>query len=158
MTILRYSKPSDTFSILLALLALVSRTTVRAAQTVQAGTCTLTVHLVHFRNNRGNAPVSLYNDRKGFPGDGKRALARAVADIHEQAATVVFKDLKPGVYALSVFHDENRDGRLNKNALGLPREGWGSSNNRVNNFGPPTWNGAKFTLDGSKTIEIRLRY
>ena len=43
--------------------------------------------------------------------------------------TVVFENLKPGKYAVSVLHDANKNKDLDKNKLGIPKEGFGFSNN-----------------------------
>ncbi len=60
--------------------------------------------------------------------------------------------LPPGTYALSVFHDVNADGRLERNFIGLPKEPAGLSNNLRPKFGPPRWAKAQFTVtaDGAE--------
>jgi uncharacterized protein (DUF2141 family) len=47
-------------------------------------------------------------------------------------------------YAVSVFHDENSNGKLDRNLLGIPREGVGASNNAVGHFGPLKFDDAAF--------------
>ena len=42
----------------------------------------------------------------------------------------MFTDLPAGVYAVSVFHDENMNQKLDKNFVGVPKEEYGASNNR----------------------------
>jgi len=45
------------------------------------------------------------------------------------SAQVAFTDLHDGVYAVSVFHDENENQKLDKDFVGIPKEGYGASNN-----------------------------
>ena len=55
------------------------------------------------------------------------ALGKAIPEGH--SVTYTFRDVKPGTYALSVFQDENNNGKLDTNFLGIPKEDWGFSNN-----------------------------
>jgi uncharacterized protein (DUF2141 family) len=59
---------------------------------------------------------------------------------------------------VAVFHDENGNGKLDTNFLGIPREGVGVSNNKLRKLGPPTWEDSKFGLAGSLTLDVVLHY
>ena len=73
--------------------------------------------------------------------------------------TVVFTELKPGAYAVITFHDENDNGKLDENALGLPTEGYGFSNNAEGFFAAPSFKAAAVTLGShDKAIGITLKY
>jgi uncharacterized protein (DUF2141 family) len=63
--------------------------------------------------------------------------------------------LPPGEYALSVFHDVNDDGKLERNFIGLPKEPAGLSNNLRPKFGPPRFKDAKFSV-GDVLVEQRI--
>ena len=68
-----------------------------------------------------------------------------------------FKDLPPGDYAVMVMHDENGNGKLDSNMIGMPVEGYGFSNN-PNVMRKPTFEEARFTLpQAGATIGISLR-
>ena len=64
--------------------------------------------------------------------------------------------LPPGTYALRVMHDENDNGELDANFVGIPSEPWAFSNNATGNFGPPTWEDVKFELKGEASQNIKL--
>jgi uncharacterized protein (DUF2141 family) len=67
-----------------------------------------------------------------------------------------FKDLKPGTYAVGIFQDENSNGKLDSNFLGIPKEGFGFSNN-PKLMRKPTFDEAHFTLGADNTsIVIHL--
>ena len=71
---------------------------------------------------------------------------------------LVFEDLPAGDYAVSVMHDANKNGELDKTAIGIPKEGFGFSNNVLGRFGPPKFKEAKFTMPLEKTLVITLKY
>ena len=54
-------------------------------------------------------------------------------------SAVVLTNLDPGRYAIILFHDENGNGKLDKNALGVPTEPYGFSNNVPGFLGPPAY-------------------
>jgi uncharacterized protein (DUF2141 family) len=127
-----------------------------SAQSVNTGT--LTVRVVNARNANGEIRVALFKDAQGFPGDASLAFRtqRAQIDPHTLSATVVFTEIPQGVYAVSVFHDENGNGRLDKNFVGIPKEEYGASNNPAKKMGPPAFDEAKFSLGIQQLLEIRL--
>lgn len=67
-------------------------------------------------------------------------------------------ELAGGEYALVVYQDENGNGRLDKNFIGIPSEPLGFSN-RYWPQGPPTFTRAAFKLeaDETKTIDVKLQ-
>jgi uncharacterized protein (DUF2141 family) len=70
----------------------------------------------------------------------------------------VFPSVASGTYAVALFHDENGDGKLDKNLIGLPAEGVGVSNNKFRSFGPPRWEDAKFAFNADLVLDVTLRY
>ena len=125
------------------------------------GTSTLSVHVLHARNAKGKIGVTLFKGAEGFPSDTAKATMRQEVEVDPRSldANVVFKDVPRGVYAVAVLHDENGNGKMDKNLLGIPKEGYGASNNPSKKMRPPTFDEAKFNLDADeKTIEINLIY
>lgn len=64
---------------------------------------------------------------------------------------------EPGLFAMSIYHDENANGDFDKNAIGLPAEHWGLSNNPKVRFGPPPVEKTLFdvTPEGAR-VHIKL--
>lgn len=125
------------------------------------GDATLTVHVTGARSAKGKIRVALFRGAQGFPNDASRAIHTQAADVDPQtlSAQVVFPGLPDGVYAVSVFHDENMNERLDKNFMGVPKEGYGASNNPKKKMGPPNFDEAKFPLSGTeRSVEIKLMY
>jgi len=132
-----------------------------AAAAAPPDTATLTVNVVGARNATGKIDFALYQDAKGFPDTPANAIRHELVAIDPKALTsqIVWRDLAPGVYAVSVLHDENVDGKMEKNFLGIPKEGHGASNNPAPARRPPTFDEGKFTLAApAQTLEIKLRY
>ncbi len=74
---------------------------------------------------------------------------------------VVFKDLPPGDYALTAYHDENDNGEIDRNALGIPTEGYAFSNDAMGFMGPPSFKDAAVTLvadEASATASGAIKY
>lgn len=125
------------------------------------GTTTLTVHVTGARNAKGKIRAALFQGAEGFPNDASKAIHTQAADIDPQtsSAQIVFMDLPAGVYAVSVFHDENMNQKLDKNFVGVPKEGYGASNNPKKKTGPPSFEETKVQLSGSEqSLEIKLMY
>jgi uncharacterized protein (DUF2141 family) len=125
------------------------------------GTATLTVHVIGARNTKGKIRAALFRGAQGFPNDASRAVHTQAADIDPQtsSAQIVFTDLPAGVYAVSVFHDENMNQKLDKNFVGVPKEGYGASNNPKKKVGPPSFEETNFQLSGTEqSLEIKLMY
>lgn len=99
--------------------------------------------------------VALYDSEAAFTG-GKPVGGYRLAVEGASVATAI-KDLKPGRYAIKVYHDVNGDGRMNQNAFGIPTEPYAASNNAPATMGPPAWNDAVFEVTaqgGTQTIAI----
>ncbi len=84
----------------------------------------------------------------GYLNDPERVVGAAVRVSALSDAAVVFTHLAPGYYALVVFQDVNANGKLDKNAWGVPTEPYGFSNNAQGILGPPGFEDAKFWFDG----------
>lgn len=118
------------------------------------------VTITNLRNNNGHVLVSLFKDGAGYPDDASKAVRKAKLTIKDKQAWVLFTGLSGGSYAVAILHDENDDQKMNKTGLGLPKEGYGFSNNAMGAFGPPSYNRASFKFSGSGVTEqtIRTRY
>jgi uncharacterized protein (DUF2141 family) len=130
------------------------------AEAQSAGAATLSVHVTGARNAKGQIRAALFQGAKGFPNDASQAIQTQAADIDPRAlsAQIVFKGLHEGVYAVSVFHDENMNQKLDK-FMGIPKEGYGASNNPKKKMGPPSFEETKFQLNGTdQSLEIKLIY
>lgn len=111
------------------------------------------------KNNTGRIGVLLFNQAKGFPGDDKVAFRQALVPAKKGKVEVVFEDVPAGTYAVAVMHDENENLKIDTNMLGIPKEGYGASNNVRNMFRGPRFEEAAFQFRGDQSsIRIDLIY
>ena len=118
----------------------------------------LTIRLGGFRKPEGVARVAVYSSPDGFLSNDTKALAKSVHDVTSGDNQVVF-DLPPGIYAVAVLHDENSNGKVETNILGIPKEGVSTSNNPHPKFRAPNFVESKFELPpNGTTIDIKMKY
>lgn len=119
----------------------------------------LTVSVCGLKNRDGRVLALLFSSSSGFPGEVAKAYARTrTADLSEGRATIVFGDIPVGTYAVAVLHDENANGKLDTNLLGIPEEGVGASNRAKRRLGPPRWSDAKIEVAGDTATVAEVHY
>lgn len=108
------------------------------------------------KSDKGNVRVGIFKDKGTFL---KKAAYGRVVKAAKGEVTVIFDDLPQGRYAISVIHDENENGELDSNIIGIPKEGFGFGNNAMGTFGPPGFEKASITVEpGKNLISVSLRY
>jgi uncharacterized protein (DUF2141 family) len=120
---------------------------------------TITVNVSSFRNEKGALGCRLYAGPNGFPKKLTHVAQQTVA-IHGTSATCRFTGIAPGIYAIAVVHDENANGRVDTNFVGVPTEGYGVSNNRTYALSWPKWEQSKFQVTPATDVvlAVTLRY
>jgi uncharacterized protein (DUF2141 family) len=126
-----------------------------AAAILPAGAADLTVAVDGVASADGMLMVALYDNGGPFPGKPLRALALPAAAGTMQ---VRVKDLTPGDYALAIYHDANGNGKMDRNAVGMPTEDYAFSNNALGKRGPPSFEEARFAVpDAGAAVTVSLR-
>jgi uncharacterized protein (DUF2141 family) len=115
----------------------------------------MTVVVKNVQGDRGMVRLSLYNSNDQFMKTEIKAVE--VKSVNGEAIAVL-KDVKPGTYAISVMHDANDNKELDSNMFGIPKEGFGFSNDAMGMFGPPDFKKASFQYSGKNQVVINLRY
>ena len=140
----------------LALFIMASSMSVSSALAAEPGHLTVRMH--GMRNSDGQVLCALFKGADGFP-EGEKAMQGSRAKVTNGQASCGFNDLKPGVYAVAVFHDEDGDGEMDS-LLGIPTEGFGFSNNaKPGMFGPPSYKDAAFRMgSGKRAVTIKMLY
>jgi uncharacterized protein (DUF2141 family) len=94
-----------------------------------------------------------------FPRESQKAIAHATSAISDKKAVCEFPGIAVGRYAISAFHDENSNGKLDTNFIGMPREGVGASNDAKGHMGPPKFPAAAFQFAGGRLdLKITITY
>jgi uncharacterized protein (DUF2141 family) len=126
--------------------------------TLKAQSCTLNVTLTSVHSGKGKVMLALFRQAEGFPSSHEKAFKLMQAPARQGDLRVSFPALPAGTYALAVYHDENADGKLNTNMLGIPKEGYAFSNNVRPKFSAPDFQDAAFSVDASTVITLQVRY
>jgi uncharacterized protein (DUF2141 family) len=122
-----------------------------------AATAELEVGIERLRSARGDLHLCLTQDPAHFP-DCKRDPRAVSRTIPASARQVRFSGLAPGAYAVSVFHDENRNRKLDSTLM-IPREGFGFSRNPAVRFGAPKFGQVVIALPAGFTRQtVRMQY
>ncbi len=118
------------------------------------------VKILDIRSSTGAVACALFESSVGFPTEYLHAATRImVIKVRDRQARCDFEDIAPGSYALAVVHDENMNGKLDVNWLGLPLEGYGFSNDASALLGAPSFESASFPYDGKNlALTIGLHY
>ena len=118
------------------------------------------ITILDIRNSTGSVACALFDSEEGFPIEFLRSATNVmVIKIRATQARCDFEDIPAGTYAIAVIHDENVNGKLDTNAIGIPREGYGFSNAARALLGAPSFSAASFRHDGGTlNLSIRLRY
>lgn len=114
------------------------------------------VKILDIRNSTGSVACALFESPEGFPIEFLRSATNVmVIKVRKSQARCDFEDIPPGIYALAVIHDENMNGELDTNVLGIPKEGYGFSNDARAWFGAPSFTDASFPYDG-QTLDLTI--
>jgi len=113
-------------------------------------TTALTVHVHDLGSDEGQVMVALYDSEGHWL---SKNLMGSVSEIKDKQATVVFDNVPYGTYAISTFHDKDKNGKLKTGLFGIPKEPYASSRGAKGMFGPPKWKDAIFTLDADSHTE-----
>ena len=108
-------------------------------------------------NRKGSLIFGVFTSADGFPSEEKKSVAWEVkkADADSHIFTV---KLPPGVYGVSVLHDENDNARMDT-SFGIPKEGYGVTNNPKPKFRAAKFSESTFDLPAeSKELTISLQY
>jgi uncharacterized protein (DUF2141 family) len=116
----------------------------------------LSVTVTSIKNTKGQLIACLWKEKSSFPTCAKnKSVVRKKLAISGGTMTVSFPNVAPGTYAVTVEHDEDSDGKLKTNIIGMPKEGVGVSNNPG---GIPSWSKALVKVSGNGAISVKMRY
>lgn len=120
--------------------------------------CTLRILIAGFRDNQGTAGGVVFNSPTGWPDDRSKAIVQGGFPIANRQAALTFQ-VPPGRYAVVVIHDENSNMRLDRNFFGIPKEGFGFSNNPRVILAAPSFQAAEVSVACPSTqLGINLIY
>jgi uncharacterized protein (DUF2141 family) len=131
----------------------------RTPQYKPQNTGSILLNISNIRSNNGSVKVSLFSTADGFPNNPNKAVAIQSVLIQKNQVTVRFENLAFGTYAIACLHDENGNGKMDTNLVGIPKEGYGASNNAVNKLSAPKFEAAKFPFNSAVlSVNFKMHY
>lgn len=118
----------------------------------------LNIHVTNLRSSDGKVYFAIYDKPEAFPKRTGKLVGTKIP-AKSEGVVAVFAGLKPGTYAVAIYHDENANKKFDQGILGIPLEGYAFSNNAPVFFGPPDFEDAAVTIKGDSTdITIKMGY
>ena len=116
----------------------------------------LVIKIKNVKHDTGTVYIAIWTNEENWPdGEPFRELSSAA----ELDVTTVRVEIPQGTYAVSVYQDLNDNGQMDNNALGMPKEPWGVSNDAPARFGPPKWKRMIFEVGSEPfTAELSLKH
>ena len=115
----------------------------------------LTVNISNIKILKGEIIIGVFNTDVNFLKEGV-AIETYTIKVNKSNETLIIKNLPKGDYAISLYHDENSDKKCNRNFLGIPKEGYGFSNNVKPKFSAPSYEDCKFSFVKDHSLDIKL--
>ncbi|MBA6379444.1 MULTISPECIES: DUF2141 domain-containing protein [unclassified Colwellia] len=113
----------------------------------------LTVNISDIEQGKGHLLIALYASEEDYKIDKASFYAKVKAKNGKEIA--IFENVPDGDYAIKMYQDENDNNKMDFNMMGIPKEGYGFSNN-VGMFGAPKYKEAKFMVKENTAITIDL--
>lgn len=90
---------------------------------------TLTIQITNVQNSQGTLKIAVYKPNEKFGTPNVKPDHAEILVIKQAGPQRVEFSLEPGTYAVSMYHDVNDNGKIDKNLIGYPKEPFGFSNN-----------------------------
>ena len=134
----------------ISLLVLFSQQSVHAQSKVIAD-------ISNFESNKGVCRACLFNSASSFKGESGDPVQCVQVAISNKRSQVQFDNVPAGSYAIFLFHDTNSNNKMDKNFIGIPKEGYGASQNKLPFASAPTYNENKFNVSNGSTVRLAIK-
>jgi uncharacterized protein (DUF2141 family) len=129
--------------------------TLLASSSLAAEADSLSITITNIADAQGQLMIEVVAGESGF-NEQQPPAASLILPAVQGSVTVSTDALGPGEYGIRMFHDQNANGKMDSNLVGIPKEPYGFSNSAKGSFGPPKWTAVKFTIDGDTEQTIDL--
>ena len=115
----------------------------------------LTIQVLEVKAPLGVMRIAVYDSEANFL-DFKEVFANKVVPATKGNTTVVLDSLPAGTYAVALYQDQNNNGLMDKNWIGIPTEPLGFSNAQLRTFGPPSFKACAFTITTGENTNLSI--
>ena len=119
--------------------------------TISFAQSSVTVVIEDLRNNDGLILIRMLNEKE-------EPVQQQAVEIQEGKVSTTFENIPSGKYAISYFHDENKNNVLDTGTMGIPSEGYGFSNDARGFMGPPKLKDQIFDLSSDTSMTLKTKY
>ncbi len=109
----------------------------------------ISVSIDNIKSNDGTLKIGLYNNKDNFLRKPYKSIS---IKAKKEGVKVTFENIEDGAYAISLYHDEDDNQKMNT-FFKIPTEPYGTSNNAKGRFGPPQWEDAMFIVSGKSVTQ-----
>jgi uncharacterized protein (DUF2141 family) len=114
-------------------------------------------NISNLRNDQGVCRACLFNSASSFSDNGGQPFDCVAVPVKSKTAQVFFNNVPAGTYAVFVFHDANTNNKMDKNFLGIPKEGYGASKNKLPFASAPSYNDNKFVVENKTITSLQIK-
>lgn len=116
----------------------------------------VSVSISNIKNNNGVCRVCIFDNAAAFNGEGKPVQC-VTAPVKANKSVALFENIPAGTYAISVFHDANNNNKFDVNFVGMPKEGYGASGNKLPFAAAPAFKANQFVLKNSQHLQLPIK-
>lgn len=118
---------------------------------------TVKINITEIRSDKGSILVGVFTDHEGFASEEGVLDIKLSKDKMENGSMSTTIELESGTYGISVLDDENNNGEMDTNFMGIPKEGFGFSDYYHTALRKPVFEDFKFTIKEEDTVRIDIR-
>jgi uncharacterized protein (DUF2141 family) len=120
----------------------------------------ISVIIKDIKTSNGQILMGIYKDDVSFDKDLPYKKVQAFKTKIANGTLVVEVKLEPGKYGISLMDDENFNGKMDYNFIGIPKEGFGFSNYYHSGLSKPKLKSFAFDVIENKNtkVEVKMKY
>ncbi len=116
----------------------------------------LQVKIDHISNDNGRVYAQVFAGADNYKNN--KAQQSTMISAKKGQNNLSFKGLPAGEYVVQMYHDENNNQKMDRNAFGMPTEGYGFSNEAIGSMGPPSFEEMKVLIkDDDKVVKTSTK-
>ncbi|GAA4327093.1 DUF2141 domain-containing protein [Mucilaginibacter gynuensis] len=118
----------------------------------------LPVKITGIRSSKGKIIISIFKDEAAYEEQLPYRKITFDKNSIDNGTMTVKLTLEPGIYGITLLDDENGNGKIDKNIISVPKEGFGFSNFFMEKMKKPSFDNFKVDLKTKSNIDIRVKY
>lgn len=125
---------------------------------IHAQNSSIELKITNIRNSKGYIRYAIFDNEKHFLSTKTGFIDAGSVNAQKGSIKIKTNNIPDGFYAISVFHDENYNEKVDTNIFGIPTEGFGFSNNPTLYFGPPNYKECLIEKKSNTKLNIEIKY